>query len=140
MKAYSLIFGYFCINLAIWTINIAQILAVTRQPIIDPANMTSIFSLDTFTVLTGIVGGGVIGVLAMITKSYALSTGVLILWIMGIVLTPIRDIFVGLPLLIQTVFAEWSLVGSIVSQVVVAFSALLFFVFIVEVILGRDIT
>lgn len=140
MKAYSLIFGYFCINLAIWTLNIASILTITREPVVDPSNVSSLFALDAFTVLTGIVGGGVVGVLAMLTRSYALSSGVLILWIMGIVLKPIRDIFVGLPLLVESVLSESPVIAGVVSQVVVAFAALLFFIFVIEIIAGRDIT
>lgn len=116
------------------------ILPITREAIVDAADITGMFSLDIFTVITGIVGGGVIGILAMITRSYALSAGVIVLWVMGVVLKPIRDIFVGLPRLVNTLLSESPTIGTIVSQVVVAFGALLLFLFIVEILLGRDIT
>lgn len=138
MKAYSLIFGYFAINMAIWSLSMAGILPnYTREAIIGPAGFQGLFSLDTFSIVTGIVGGSVIGVLAMITRSYALSTGVLILWLVGVLLRPIRDIFIGLPRLVEAVLppAVW-----FVSEIIVAFAALILFVFIVEVIAGRPIT
>jgi len=138
MKAWSLVFGYFCINMAIWTLNIAGILpSYTREAIINPTGLESLFSLDTFTLVTGIVGGGVVGILAMITRNYALSTGVLILWLVGVMLKPIRDLLIGLPLLIEAVLppSVWFF-----SQVFVAFSAMILFVFIVEIIAGRPIS
>lgn len=139
MKAISLIYGYFVVNLAIWSISTLALLTTVGQPVISPGNITSLFSLDAFTVLTGLVGGGVIGILAMVTRNYALSTGVLVLWIMGILIKPIRDIFVGLPLLINTVFAQSGAVATVVSQIVVAFASFTLFMFIVEVVMGRDI-
>lgn len=138
MKAYSLIFGYFVINMAIWTLNTSGILPLySTEPILNPSGIEALFSLDVFTVVTGIVGGGVVTVMALITRSYALSTGVLILWIVGVLLKPIRDIFVGLPLLVQSLLPPdlWFF-----SQVVVAFASFVLFMFVVEVIAGRQIT
>lgn len=138
MKAYSLIFGYFVINMAIWTLNTSGILpAYSSEPVVNPSGFEALFSLDVFTVVTGIVGGGVVTVMALLTRSYALSTGVLILWLVGVLLKPIRDIFVGLPLLVESMLPPevW-----FISEVVVAFAAFVLFMFVVEVIAGRQIT
>lgn len=138
-KAWSFVFGYFCINAAIWTLATLSILTLTRAPVHDPTAIQNLFSLDIFTAITGVVGGAVIGILALMTRSYALSTGVLLLWIVGIILTPVRDIFVGLPVLLNAIFADAPVVGTVVSQVIVAFGALMLFIFIVEILAGRDI-
>jgi len=123
--------------MAIWTLNIAGILPVYREPISDPTNILNLFSLDVFTAITGIVGGVTIGILAIMTRSYALSTGVLLLWIVGIMFKPVQDIFAGIPYLLEAVLPSqvWFF-----SQVFVAFSALILFMFIVEIIAGREIT
>lgn len=137
MKNYAfLVFGYLCVNAAIWTLNMAALLPAYREPIMDPSSMATLFSLDVFAAVTGIVGGAVIGILALMTKSYALSGGVLILWIIGVLFRPIQDIFVGLPYLLEAVLPPgiaWF------SQVVVGFSAVILFLFIVGIIAGRDI-
>lgn len=138
-KAFSLILGYFCINAAIWTLNMLAILPIYREATMDPSNILSLFSLDVFTAITGAVGGVVITILALMTRSYALSTGVLLLWIVGIMFKPIQDVFVGLPYLLEQIFAEAPYVGLVISQVIVAFAAVLLFTFIVEILAGRDI-
>lgn len=138
-KAWGFVFGYFCINAAIWTLSALSIFTLTRAPVVDPNAIGNLFSLDIFTVITGAVGGAVIGILALMTKSYALSTGVLLLWIVGIILTPIRDVFVGLPVLLNTLLADIPAVASVISQVIVAFGALMLFIFVVEILAGREI-
>jgi len=123
--------------MAIWTLNVAAILPIYREPITDPSNLANLFSLNTFTAITGIVGGAVIGILAIITRSYMLSTGVLLLWIIGVLFKPIQDIFIGLPYLVEAVLPSsvW-----FISQVFVAFSALILFMFFVEIVAQREIT
>lgn len=138
-KAWSFVFGYFCVNSAIWTLATLSLLTLTRAPVHDPTAIQGLFSLDIFTAITGVIGGAVIGILALMTRSYALSTGVLLLWIVGVVLTPVREIFIGLPILLNAIFADIPAVGVVVSQVIVAFGALLLFVFIVEILAGREI-
>lgn len=141
MKAYSLIFGYFVINMAIWTLNTSGILPLyANEPIVNPSAFESLFSLDVFTVVTGIVGGGVVTVMALITRSYALSSGVLILWLVGVLLKPIQDVFVGLPKLVNSILIQAPTIGFIVSEIVTAFAAFILFMFVVEVIAGRQIT
>lgn len=138
MKAYSLIFGYFAINMAIWTVSTAGILSTySYEAIVSPSGFEALFSLNVFTVVTGIVGGGVITIMTLITKSYALGTGVLILWLVGVILKPVNDLVIGLPRLIEGILPSevW-----FISEVVVAFAALILFIFIVEVIAGRQIT
>lgn len=140
MNAIGIVYGYFCINAAIWSLSILAAIGVFpsfgREPIINPTDMGAMFSLNTFTVVTGFVGGAAIGILALVTRNVALGGGVLVLWIVGIIIKPIQDIFIGLPLLIQRILPPeiW-----FVSQIVVAFAGFIFFIFIVEVILGRQI-
>lgn len=142
MKAFTLVIAYMCINAGIWTLNMLALLGVlpnltNTQPIVDPTNMASMFNFNVFTAVTGLVGGATIGILAMVTRSYALGSGVLILWIVGIIFKPIQDIFIGLPNLISALLPSeiW-----FVSEIVVAFSALVMFAFFVEIITGKDIT
>lgn len=137
MKAYSLIFGYFCINMAIWTLNMAGLIPAYAEATISPTGVQALFDLNVFTAITGVVGGVTIGILSMLTRNSALGTGVLLLWIVGILFKPIQDLFVGLPLLINTILPTEI---SFISQVVVAFSAISLFVFIVGILAGREIT
>lgn len=138
MKALALVFAYFAINLAIWSLKMANILPNLVEPTLDPnaiAGPGGMFSLNTFTLLTGIVGGSMIGIMALVTRS-ALSTGVLVLWIVGIIFKPISDIVVGLPNLVAVILpveVSW------LSQIVFAFAAFTLFIFVVEIICGREI-
>lgn len=106
------------------------------QPTVDPTNIASMFNFSVFTAVTGIVGGATIGILALVTRSYALGSGVLVLWIVGIVFKPLQDIFIGLPNLVKALLPTqiwW------ISEIVIAFSALAIFAFFVEIITGKDI-
>lgn len=142
MKAFTLIIAYLCINLGIWTLTMLSNLGVmphfmNTQAIVDPTNIQNMFSFSVFSAVTGVVGGATIGILAMVTRSYALGGGVLVLWIVGILFKPIQDIFIGLPNLVRAILPSeiW-----FVSEIVVAFSALVLFAFFVELITGKDIT
>ncbi len=142
MKAFTLIIAYFCVNAGIWTINMISLLGVlpnitNQQPIVDPTNIANMFSFNVFSAVTGIVGGITIGILAMVTRSYLLSGGVLVLWVVGVIFKPIQDIFVGLPNLIMALLPPeiW-----FVSEIFVAFSAIVIFAFFAELLTGKDIT
>lgn len=136
MKAYALVFGYLCVNAAIWVLNMAGILPVYGAAQANPTTIADWFDFTVFAAVVGTVGGVVIGILALMTKSYALSTGVLLLWVVGVLFKPIQDIFVGLPYLLNAILPSqvW-----FVTQAFVAFSALILFVFFVEIIAGRPI-
>jgi len=135
MKAWSLIFGYFCINLGIWSLNLTGLFPV-HEAVIDPTNISSLFALDLFSALAGVVGCAVIGIMALITRSYALSGGVLLVWIVGVLFKPIQTIFVGLPYLINMVLPP---PVQFFSQAFVALAAVMLFILIVEILAGREI-
>lgn len=139
MKATSLVFGYFCINIAIWTINVLGVITLSREAIIDPTGLGALFDISAFTILTTLVGGATTAIIGILTRNVALSSGVLILWVFGIIFRPIQDVFVGLPRLVSAIFAEAPALGTVISQVVVAFSAFIFFMFLAEVVMGRDL-
>lgn len=136
MKALALILGYLCVNAAIWVLSMASILPVGGVGPADPSNFTSWFDISVFSVTAGVVGGGIITLLALITKSYALGTAVLVLWVLGVVFQPIYYIFAGLPFLLNAILPPeiW-----FITQAFVGLSAFLFFVFFVGIIAGRDI-
>lgn len=136
MKGYTLIIGYFCVNLAIWALGMAGILPTWKEPQADPTSLLAMFNLDAFTVITGLVGGTVIGILSMVTRSYALGVAVLVVWVVGVILTPIQDIFTGLPYLIS-MFLPAEL--AFLSQIVTIFTGITLFFFIVEIIANRNI-
>lgn len=135
--AMALVFGYFCINAAIWSVSMLGILPLyARDPITTPDEISTWFALDVFTLATGVVGGTAIGILAFITKAYTWSTGVLICWIVGLLLRPLQAIFIGLPKLIEGIVPpEISWVTSIIS----GFAAFILFILFVEIIGGKDI-
>lgn len=140
MKAWSLVFGYFVINLAIWTLNLTGLFAVGSEPIVSPSNMNSLFSLDVFTGVAGAVGGGIIMILGLMTRNAALSTGALLLWIVAIILRPLQDIVLGLPKLMSMIFAAFGpTINYIFTSVFVALSGLMLFIFVVEILAGREI-
>lgn len=113
---------------------------VGSQPIVSPTNVTSIFSLDVFTGLAGFVGGGIIMILGLMTRNAALSTGALLLWIVGIVLKPLQDIVLGLPKLMNILLSGFGpVVSNIFASVFIALSGLMLFVFVVEILAGREI-
>lgn len=138
--AVFIIVGYLAVNVAIWTLSTLASLGALptfgTEGTITPEGIGSLFALDQFTVITGVVGGAVTGILAMITRSYALSGAVLLCWIVGVLIRPITDIFTGLPRLVTSILPpEIAFVG----QIITAFTAFAFFIFIVEVLGGRDI-
>lgn len=134
--SYFLVLGYLVVNLSIWIVSTANILLGGVASTINPAEISSWFNLSIFAGIVGAVGGVVIGILALITKSYALSTGVLLLWVIGVLFKPISDIFVGLPYLINAFLPPdvW-----FVTQALVGLAAFCLFVFFVGIIAGRDI-
>lgn len=138
--AVFIIVGYLAVNIGIWSLSMLASLGALpsfgTQGTIDPTSIADLFSINQFTIIAGGVGGAVTGILAMVTRSYALSGAVLLCWIVGVLFRPISDIFTGLPRLVTNILPPE--IGWI-AQIITAFTAFAFFIFIVEILGGRDI-
>jgi hypothetical protein len=101
----------------------------------NPATNMGVFSLVVFGALAG--GGVLMGLAALITRQYVYAAGAILIWVVGILSGIGAWLLAGVPIMLNALLpveVQW------VSYVVVAFFALSFFMFLVEVASQRYIT
>lgn len=135
MKGWSLIFGYFCINIAIGVLHGLGLFSVSSEPVISAGGITNLFSLTVFSITIGIAG-----IASLLTRQYIFGAGALLIWVVGILYNPIMDIFVGLPVLINQTLSYSPLVATVVGGAVTAFAGVILFMFLLEILSGRQIS
>lgn len=137
MKAYSLLLFYVCLNLAAALVITFDIVSIGNWGQHSDAEMSGWFNLNIFGMVA--VGGGVTvaGIVAYFTKSYGLTVGLLLVWIVGVVYDPIRNLLLGFPLLLTALLpAEIAFLGTVFTVL----SSVVFFMFFVEILSGRQVT
>jgi hypothetical protein len=135
MKVSSLMYAVIFLNLAAFSIHISGVFPVTRELWVNPTDITNTFNLTVFAVLGA--GGAVIGVLGALFHTYTFAAGAILLWVIGIIM-PIAQWFIGgLPIMMAALLPAELAWFSVVVGAVFAMS---FFLFIVEIAAGRQIT
>jgi len=128
---------YICLNLSAYIINEADFLIVSGQPYVSPSGLASIFSLDTFSIVATFLGGGLIGLAAVLTRQYTYAAGAILIWVLGIMFKITKGIFIGFPEFLGNLLPSEL---SYLKYIVVAFSAFIFFIFMIEIATQRQIT
>lgn len=135
MKVYSLMLFIICLNISAFILNSAQVLPVNRPLTWGITDLTATFSLTVFAGLG--IGGALIGVVGLITRTYVYAAGAILIWILGILL-PIASWFLnGVPMMLTMLLpSELSYISSAITAVFM----FIFFIFIVEIMTQRQIT
>lgn len=124
-----------CLNLAAWSLNMAGVFPITRDLWLNPTDITNQFSLTMFAVLG--VGGTIIGILGAIFRQYTYAAGAILIWVIGIILPIAQWLLGGLPIMMAALLPE---AVAWFGYVVAAFFAAAFFMFILEIAGGRQLT
>jgi len=135
MKAWSLIFGYFMINISIGVIHALGLFSVYQEPIISSTAITSVFNLTVFSISAGLAG-----IAGILTRQFIFGAGALLLWLVGVFYAPIQDIFIGVPRLINILLADSPLVATVVGGAVTAITSIILFMFLFELLSQRQVT
>ena len=135
MRAYSLLLFYICFNLAIGIFVVTEIIPVGAWMQHSEADISAQFNLTVFTAAAG--GATLGGIVAIITKQYLFATGIILIWVIGVLYTPVNWLLIGFPLMLAALLpAELSAVASAFSIL----STIVFFVFFAEILGGRQVT
>jgi hypothetical protein len=135
MKASSLLYAMIFLNLAAFSVHLSGVFPVTRELWVNPTDITNAFSLTVFAVVGA--GGAVIGILGAIFKTYTFAASAILLWVIGIVLPIVQWFIGGLPIMMAAILPPelaWF------SVIVGAVFAMTFFMFILEIAAGRQMT
>lgn len=135
MKAWSIIFGYFLINISIGVIHGLGIFSVGFEPLIGTSGINSIFDLTIFSITAGLAG-----ITALLTQQYIFGVGAILIWLVGIFYAPVSDIFIGVPRLISLVLADVPVVATLIGSAITAIVGIILFMFLFELMTQRQVT
>ena len=148
MKAYSVMLFLVCINISVYVLAFSDVFPVSGYPegYTGPTSLTNLFKIENVDLTKIFVAGTgtiLLGLAALLTKQYVFASVAILIWIIGIFLTPIGWVITGFPLLTKSI-AEMagapSEVALMFQTVTSAFYAFIFFVFIMEIAGQRQIT
>jgi hypothetical protein len=129
---------YVMLNIVSFIIAAAQLfpdVGVTL-PWQSAGTLNSLFNIDAFSALTGIVGGVAIGIIGFLLKQGIYATFAVIIFVFGVVFKPISLMFTSLPIALGSFCGDAQyLVTAILA--VVSFAA---FWFLVELLLQRSVS
>jgi len=141
MKGYSLMFFIICLNVAAFIINESGAIVESKElylsplDIYDPTTGTGKFGLTLFFVL--LAGAGAIGIIGIIFQQNIFAIGALLVWVLG-GLTPIIQWFLlGTPIILAQLLPGEL---SYLSVAIGAFFAVVFFMFLMEIVSQRQVT
>lgn len=135
MKMYSLLFFIICLNMAAFILQQSGTSTVSKELYISPLDITNKFSLSVFGALA--IGGGIIGVIALITRQYVFASVALLIWVIGLLLPITQWFLLGTPIILNVLLPPEV---SYLSYVVTAFFAFAFFMFMLEIAAQRQIS
>jgi hypothetical protein len=97
------------------------------------------FRLDQFSMLSGLLGAGLGGVIAIITKQYMFATGIILIWILGCFIGVVNWVLNGFPAMLNILLAGTGL--EFVSYVAETIMLVFFFMFLASLLSQRpDLT
>jgi len=135
MRAYSVMLFVISLNLAAFILQQSGVSLASKQLYISPFDITNQFSLAVFGALA--IGGGIIGVIGLITRQYVYASVALVIWVMGLLLPVAQWFLLGLPIMMSVLLPPEV---SYLTYVVSAFFAVIFFMFMVEIASQRYVT
>lgn len=140
MKAYSLLLFYVCFNLACAALMVTDLVPVGAWGQHTEGEVASEFQLIKFDIVSvSAIGAGitVAGILGYFTKAYGLTLGLLLIWVVGVVFAPVQWLFLGLPVMLDALLPPSV---QIISSIFVVLFTIVFFMFFVEILGGRQVT
>ena len=135
MKAWSLIFGYFIINLSIGVIHGLGLFSVAIEPIVSATGITNVFNLTMFSITVGLAG-----LAGILTRQFIFGAGALLIWLVGVFYAPVSDIFIGVPRLINIILADSPVVAGLIGTAITALTSIILFMFLFELLSQRQVT
>lgn len=135
MKAYTVIFAYFVLNISAFVLNYLQVIPGPSL-YLTPDMLLSEFSLTAFASIG--VGGAIAGLLALITRQYVYAVGAILIWIIGLVLPILQWVVAGLPFMLAAMLNPYGL--GWFAAVIEGFFAIIIFIFCIEILSGKQIT
>jgi len=124
-----------CLNLAGFIIQQSGAFMVSKELYISPLDVTNQFGLTAFWAL--LAGAGAIGVIGIIFRQNIFALGALLVWVVGVLLPVSQWFLIGTPVMLGVLLpTEVGYLSSVVS----AFFAIIFFMFLIEIIGQRQIT
>lgn len=148
MKAYSLGLFFICVNIAIFMLQVTQATLTLGIPsgYFQWDNIGSYFQIQTWDMTSGIFAVmAIVGAIASFVMGHSLlGAGAIVLWVLSIVLVPIRWIVNGFPLMMkgiaQLMNAPDVFVNYIIPAITVPIAAYTMFMFFMELASQRQIT
>jgi len=137
MKAYSVILFILCLNIAAWLLVQSETLPVGQELYYSPTDLSTIFSIDAFTIEALAIGGGLAGIIAWLTKQYVFASLALVIWVISIMFNIGKGLLLGVPIMLATLLPEELIY---LSQAVTALFAFILFMFFIEIASQRQIT
>lgn len=143
MKAYTVLLALICLNVAnVFLINL-DIVAVPAVLQWNPSDIMSWFTLSKFTLadlatmgITGL-GLGLAGIVALVLRQYTYAASLVLIWVATIMITPLNLFVNGIPLMISTIWEDDPYhIGALFQM----FMSFIFFVFILETLIQRNVT
>jgi len=151
LKAYSLMVFYLCVNMAAYIINQSGAFIESQLLYINPFDVSNQFSLTVFGGL--LIGGGIIGVIALITRQYVYASVALVVWVIGLILPVAQWFLLGTPIVLNALIPVGTDGKPVLlpveindvwvsgfTLIIVAFFAFIFFMFMIEIASQRQIT
>ena len=136
MKMYSVMLFVLCLNIAAFILNESAAFPTSQALSVNPSDVITQFNWTTLLTSLG-TGGAVAGIVALLTRQYVYAAGALLIWSVGALSPLIRWFFIGAPLMLNALLPSELVFISIAVQ---AFFAIIFFMFIIEIVSQRQIT
>ncbi len=125
---------YVCCNLAAFVLHASGLYPTGSELYANATDITSTFSLSIFVGLG--IGGGLLGIIALLTKQASYASFALLIWAVGIFL-PIAQWFIaGVPIALALMLPSelW-----FIASVIEAMCIMLFFIFFLGIVTQRHI-
>jgi hypothetical protein len=140
MKAYSYLFAIICLNLAAFSLVMTNTFRVANIYQFSIDDVQSMFALSEFDISVAIGGGAIIGIIVALLKTYTFAAGALVLWVITIIIKPIRLLLTGFPTMITNILLTTVPELTWFTWIITTFLTMAFFILFIELLSGKQIT
>ena len=136
------------LNLATFILKAGGIIGFNVAGYTSPQSIPGLFTIENINFTTiGVTSIGAIaaGLLAVYTKQYIFGFGVILIWVLSMLLTPIGWLVNGFPMFLQNIIlliggSSASTLGYIVLWATTSLTVYIIFMFVIELLSGKQIT
>jgi hypothetical protein len=139
MKGITIMMFMLCLNISAWALNTMSIIPFQVQNQWNPNDLRTWFSLNIFDTATmfGLILGGIGGLVAWLLHANVFAYGIILLWIFGILFTPVNNFILGMPIFLSAILTPFGLAWlCIIPEIFFGFG---FFIFLAEIMAQRQI-